>query len=278
MHSKHNKTDELTISVVMSVWNGDNAIDLGLAIESVLNQTKEPHEIIILKDGPVNKAIDQCLDEFAKNPKVKILSLAKNKGRGYARNHAISHAIGDVIFMMDADDISRVDRIEKQINTFLENDFDLLGGYIEEFDKTPGDAGEIREVPLDATNIKKMARYRSPFNHVTLMYRTEFFRKLGGYSDLRYVEDWDLYLRAVHAKGSFGNIPETLVDVRKAIWRRRSLGYFLEEKKILGDAFKRGQISLLVLIISLGVRGLKLIAPAFAIHFIYRTMLRQKIR
>lgn len=267
----------LTIAAVMAVWAGDKPDQIVAAIDSVLAQTRSPDEFIIILDGPVPVQIQDCFTAYATDKRVKIDALVENVGRGGARNHAIGHATSDVIAIMDADDICRPDRFAKQLAYLERHDLDLIGGGIEEFADEPGDIGAVRDVPQHAAAIEKVARFRSAFNHVTLMYRRTFFQKIGGYRALNYVEDWDLYLRAINAGARMGNLPDILVDVRQAISRRNSWSYFYEEIDVLQAAYHRGQFSIFILSASLFVRFVKVLSPSIVLKCLYEFVLRRKI-
>lgn len=265
-----------SISVVMSVWQGDKASQIAEAIDSILVQTHKADEMIIVKDGPVSAAITSCLERYQNHKLIKIYQLKQNSGRGAARNHAIKHAAGEIIVMMDADDISRPERIEQQFRVLRRNHLDILGCFIEEFVTIPGDLKDVRQVPLQQTDIEKMVRMRSAFNHVTLMFSKSFFDKINGYSNLNYVEDWDFYLRSIQAGGKVQNIPLVLVDVRKSVWRRRSYQYLREEISVAFRAFQRRQIPPLLFMFSVILRVGKFLTPAFALNMLYHKVLRQR--
>ena len=264
------------ITVVMAVWRGDEPAQIRMAIDSILHQTHSANEFIIVQDGPVSSDIAAVLHAYKNHPSVQIFPLSVNQGRGPARNHAVKQSTGDVVAMMDADDISRPDRIEKQLRYFCEHNLNVLGGGIEEFDLVAGDRGETRKVPLSGDNIRRVVKFRSAFNHVTLMYKRSFFVQIGGYSNLNFVEDWDFYLRADHAGASMANMADVLVDVRRAMWRRRSVQYLLEEIKVLGMARSRGQIGIGTFISGVLIRTGKFLVPQFLLNLAYRFALRQK--
>ena len=261
----------------MSIWRGDEAHQVKQAIDSILAQNRQPEEFILVKDGPVSENIETCLDSYKHYKLIKILELKTNKGRGEARNHAISHTTSDIIMIMDADDISRKNRIAVQLDTLITRRLDLLGGFIEEFSDKIGDSGTVIYVPLDQKEIEYVVRFRSAFNHVTIMFQKKLFEKINGYSNLNYVEDWDFYLRAVDAGARVANISEILVDVRTAVWRRQSFKYFAEEVTVSYRAFKRRQISLLVFSTTVFLRLGKYITPASILNKLYIKLLRQKI-
>lgn len=263
------------VSVVMSVWSGDKVAQIDAATKSILSQTIVPHEFIIVVDGPVVDEIRVCLQFYSKHPSISVHYLIKNVGRGQARNYAIDRTSGEFVMLMDADDISRPDRLEKQLHHMRLHSLDILGGFIEEFYAVPGDIGERRIVPIDQARIVRMAPFRTPFNHVTSMYRKVFFNKVGGYRSLNFVEDWDFYLRAIYLGGRLGNMPVVLVDVRRAITRRRSAPYFREEIKVLVEAYLRDQIGIVLFLSSLCSRFLKACIPEMLFLLLYKFILRK---
>lgn len=260
----------------MSIYSGDNPDAITAAIDSIINQSRQPEEFIIVIDGPVCDDIWKCIDAYQACTFVQIYTLEKNVGRGLARNHAIEHATGDYVAIMDADDISRSNRFEIQLAFMSKHELDLAGGFIEEFDHTPGDRYDIRKVPLNEDGISSMVKLRSPFNHVTVMYRRSFFERINGYGTLNFVEDWDFYFRSIYAGGHVANMPDILVDVRRAPLRRRNFSYFREEMSVLASAYWRGQISLLMFILSCSVRIIKLIIPQFLFLAIFHLILRNR--
>lgn len=263
------------LSAIMAVYAGDQVDPVEAAIDSIITQTRQPDEFIVVIDGPIGDDLASLLKNYAKRKLITLHPLAENQGRGPARNFAISKARGDVVALMDADDISRPDRFAIQLDFLVANNLDVLGGFIAEFDNVPGDQNVIRRVPLDGAGIRSMVRFRSPFNHVTLMYARSFFEEIGGYSDLNFVEDWDFYLRAVNRKGRVANLPKILVDVRAVQIRRRGWRYFREEIVVLRSAYSRGQLSTLTYFLSIAIRVLKLIMPSFILTILYRTVLRR---
>ena len=96
------------ISVIMSVYNETN-IDLLLSINSILNQTYENLEFIIVDDNPDNKRIKEVLDQQT-DPRIKIIYNKANMGLVFSLNEALKHVNGEFVARMDADDISLQNR------------------------------------------------------------------------------------------------------------------------------------------------------------------------
>ena len=263
------------ISVVMAVWRGDSPDQIAAAIDSVLVQTLKPKEFVVLIDGPVDSTIDICLTRYSERGEITLLRLSKNVGRGGARNHAINATSGQWIAIMDADDICCPTRMARQSDFFMRHEVDVLGGLISEFDQVVGDNVSTRKVPQNHDSICRMLRRRSAFNHVTLMFRREIFDQIGGYRALNCLEDWDFYLRCENVGARFANLDLVLVDVRRALGRRRSVEYLREEMRVMNDAYRRGQFGLADLGVGYVLRVAKLLIPIFLYKFADKHILRR---
>ncbi|MEW6165074.1 MAG: glycosyltransferase [Pseudomonadota bacterium] len=223
-------------SVVMSVYHADNPDFFLQAVDSVLSQTIPPRELIVSVDGPVTPGIEAALSEIEKLPVTRLLRLPENQGPGGARHTAILSARHEIVAIMDADDISLPDRFEQQLGHLESSGADVVGGFIEEFEKVPGDLRRIRRVPLTHGDISRFGKWRQPMNHVTIMFRREAYMRAGGYQALRSIEDYDLYYRLCMTGAKFANIRNVLVFVRggtSILNRRRGLLYLRRELALI---------------------------------------------
>ncbi|CAG0941402.1 partial heptose III glucuronosyltransferase, partial [Anaerolineae bacterium] len=97
------------LSVVIPVYNGEKFI--GRALESVFSQTVPPDEIIVVNDGS-RDGTAQKLAEFG--DRIQVISIP-NGGVANARNVGLKACTGDLIALLDADDIWYPDKLEKQL-------------------------------------------------------------------------------------------------------------------------------------------------------------------
>ena len=232
------------LSVVMSVYKNDDPKYFLEAISSILNQSLPAQEIILAADGPLGESLGAAVTEVAKNPLVSVIWLPENLGLGAARHRSILDCSGDLVAVMDADDLSVQDRFESQLAIFQEIDVDIVGGFIREYSEN-GEA--VRKVPLEHQNIFSSGRNRSPFNHVTVMFKREAYLRSGGYKPIRGVEDYDLWHRMLMGGCRGMNIPKVLVNVRfgaSDIGRRRGLEYLKSCLNLLWDMYQSGYIGL----------------------------------
>ncbi|MCF7906875.1 glycosyltransferase [Patescibacteria group bacterium] len=224
-------------SVCISVYKKDDAEHFRKAIESIVNQTIKPSEIILVVDGPVPEDINKVIDKFKNSLKnFKFIRLSQNKGHAIARQIGIKAADHELVALMDSDDISVSDRFEKQLACFQNNkNLDVVGGQIYEFINSIKNIIGIRCVPLNDSRIKKYLKKRCPFNQVTVMMRKSSTLKAGGYIDWYCEEDYYLWVRMHEIGCNFKNLPDNLVYVRidKETYKRRGgWKYFKSEIKL----------------------------------------------
>lgn len=269
-------------SVLMTVYWKANPEHFSLAVESILNQTVKTDDFVVVCDGPLTPELDTRLEGYsAANPGVfNIVRLPENVGIGRAANEGLQHCRNDLVARMDADDISVSDRCEMQVKRFEENpNLTVLGGMIAEFDQDPEKPFSIREVPTDNEAIRAFARRRQPFNNMAVMYRRSAVLQVGGYRDFRRSEDYDLFLRLLHAGCEAANLDKILVNARvdrDAYSRRASWGTLEGCARSRWYAYKVGYSSLLDVAVCVIGEFVILASPARLQQFIYERFLRKK--
>lgn len=268
-------------SVLMTVYKDDNAEYFDKALISMVNQTKKPDEIVLVKDGPITKNLQEVIDKFDKLYPNLILqvSLPENLGLGLALNEGIKKSKNELLARMDADDISLPTRCEKQVKEFENNPkLDIIGCPVKEFS---GDITNIvgeRNVPLSNDDIYSFARKRDPFNHPTVMFRKSKVLEVGGYSNLRKNQDTDLWIKMLSNGAFCKNLSEYLVYFRfdENTYEKRK--NWLNTKlliKIRWKAFKSGFCTFYdFLIVAIAQIGIYILPTSFQ-KFIYSKILRR---
>ena len=204
-------------SVLMSVYQGENPLYFRESIQSMMDQTVLTNDFVLVCDGPLTDVLEEVIQNFLEDyPSLfQVIRLKKNLGIGRAANIGLQYCKNDLVAKMDADDIASPIRCEKQLAVFSEHpEIVLVGGHIAEFVGEPCCVTSLRKVPLQQSEIISFAKRRMPFNNVTVMYRKSAVTAVGGYSDLRRCEDYDLYVRLLHKGYSAMNIDEPLMYVR----------------------------------------------------------------
>ena len=201
------------ISVIMSVYNAEKY--LKEAIDSILNQTYKNFEFIIVNDCSKDNSWNILKEYEKKNISIKLINNEENLGLTKNLNRALAISKGDYIARMDADDVSELNRFERQI-AFLETheDVDIVGT----FSKDINEFGEIirtRTTPITHIDIIRMLPKFSPMAHPTVMFRKKSLEKIGFYNiKYRTSQDLEMWLRAAGAGLKFYNIPEYLFKYR----------------------------------------------------------------
>lgn len=205
--------EQQLISVVMSVYNGEKY--LAEAINSILNQTYQNFEFIIIDDCSTDNSLE-ILDNYAKkDSRIKIIKKDKNIGiEGFIKNlnYGISIAKGNYIARMDQDDISMIERFQKQLE-FLENnpEISLVGAQINFINENNEIIGERIGATRHNEIVEKITSTIQLFhpvimfrNYLGIKYREKFL----------YCEDYDFYLNFITQGKKLANIDEKLLNYR----------------------------------------------------------------
>lgn len=214
---KNTRERRVEYSVLMTVYVKDNPEYFNLALMSMVNQTKMPDEIVLVKDGPITNELQGVINNIDKNyPNLIVqVQLAKNMGLGLALNEGIKVCKNELLARMDSDDISLPTRCEKQVAEFEKDpSLDIIGCPVIEFVDNPDNKVGKRDVPIDNKSIYKYCRRRDPFNHPTVMYRKSKLNEVGCYGNLRKNQDTDLWIKMLSNGSVCKNLPEYLLLFR----------------------------------------------------------------
>ena len=196
-----------TVSVMIPYYNCKEYIVE--TIQSVLSQSHQNFEIIIVDDGSDPEHADYLKGFLADKPAIRY-AVQNNQGVAAARNHAARLAGGKYFLFLDSDDLILPDYIEKCV-TVLENNPDckLVYPLAEYFDAQEG----LWNLP-DYDGLESLLKgNRIP---IISMHRAEDFVSLGGFDEnLTTHEDWDLWIRLLSNGGTVIRIPEVLFRYRK---------------------------------------------------------------
>lgn len=234
--------DKLCFSVSMCVYHGDNANHFDTAINSVIDQTLKPTELVLTVDGPIPDSLTQVIEKYEEKLEkstvsFKVVYLKENMGHGEARRVCFNHCSYSYIAIMDADDISTNDRFEKEIGAFKANpELTIVGSHVSEFfSDNPTIITAKRRVKLSDKEIKEDLKKRCPMNQPTVMFKKKDVNEVGGYIDWFCNEDYYLWIRLALANKVFMNIDDCLVKMRvdqKSYQRRGGIKYYKSEAKI----------------------------------------------
>ena len=224
------------VSIIMGIYNCEET--LKESIESIINQTYANWELIMCDDCSKDNTLKIAKLYEKKYPdKIKVINNEKNLTLGPTLNKCLNLATGKYISRQDGDDVSKTDRLEKQV-IFLENNrqYDLVGTSMISFDEN----GEYGARKLNPEPEGKDLMRGSTFAHATILIKKEVMDNLGGYSTESYtkqVEDYNLWFRFFQ-KGYRGyNLEEPLYYVRedRNAYKRKSLNRRFNEIRVMAE-------------------------------------------
>lgn len=240
---------ETKYSVLMSIYKKEKPEYFVQSIESMVNQTIMPDEIVIVKDGELTDSLEEVIDKYIdKYPELfNIVTLRDNVGLGRALDEGLKHCKNELVARMDTDDISLPERCELQIMQFNENpELCIVGTMIDEFYDEPDNIVSSRVVPTTNDDIYKFMKRRSPFNHPTVMYKKSEVIRCGGYGKMRRKQDLDLFSRMINNGCIAENINQSLLLFRSNednFKRRKSWSYCKSYIDVQFEIWKRGHCS-----------------------------------
>ena len=199
------------VSVVMSVYNGEKY--LREAIDSILNQTFNNFEFIIIDDGSTDSTLE--IIKSYKDPRIILIS-RENKGLVPSLNEGIKKARGKYIARMDADDISYSDRLFQQVQYMNAHpECIVLSSFIELMDSEgkPLPPWYEERIAINPGQIRSMMIVECCIAHPAVMMRKKNL-PIPTYHDVPSAEDWDLWLRLLRSGEVIHKIPEILLSYR----------------------------------------------------------------
>jgi glycosyltransferase involved in cell wall biosynthesis len=184
-------SDKPTISVIIPVYNGERF--LAEAIRSVLDQTLPPDEVIVVDDGSTDGSA-----ALAGQVAGVLVLRQPNRGVAAALNLGISHARGDLLGFLDADDRWRPDKLERQVEVLRANpELDMVFGYAQQFYQDGKQGGEAEETMISST-------MQAGISYCVMLIRREAFACVGAFVEDPGIHDFlDWYIRAQTARLRF---------------------------------------------------------------------------
>lgn len=270
-------------SVLMSVFYKENPLFFKQSLDSMITQTIKPDEIVLICDGQLSDELNDVIEEYQNKYRewFNVIRFDENKGLGYALKVGVEKCKNDFIARMDTDDISKKDRCEKELNVFKANsNLGIVGSNIEEFSNMIEDVSSIRKVPETHDEIEKFMKKRNPFNHPSVMYKKEEVLKAGNYQDIRFMQDYFLWIDMI-SNGTVGyNIQDNLVSMRANdnLFKRRSGKEYLKIQRKLFEYMKDKKIiNSFEYLTYLSLRSISSMLPNTIRKFLFKNILRKKV-
>lgn len=182
------------VSVIMTAYNSERYI--GEAIESILSQTYQNWELIIVEDGSTDGTL-QIIQKYS-DSRIRLLCNDKNRGTLYSMQKAMSNVRGEYVAILDSDDVSMPRRIEKQVHILqIHPEITLCAAKVNNIIN-----GKIKKIKypqqLQPEKLRFMALFFNPYMvHSTIMFRKkEIENKHIRYARFSYCHDYYFVLQA----------------------------------------------------------------------------------
>ncbi|MEX2489682.1 MAG: glycosyltransferase [Pseudomonadales bacterium] len=276
----HKPNSMTTASVLLSVYHRESADTLNTCMQSLVDQTRMPGRIILVRDGPLNSELETVIEKFANMwPELfQMVNLPENRGLTSALNEGLRRCTTDYVLRMDADDIAAPERFERQL-AFVEDNPDVavLGTAMWEFVDHPGEA-RLKPVKESHAEIVRQLPWRNPVNHATVCYRTEAIKQAGGYPELPLLEDYFLWAKVIKAGYRLHNLPEALYYCRfddATLGRRAGWQNFKNECSLRLWMYRHGLVRLPTLLGAITIQFALRFSPTKLQRRLWRATRRQ---
>ncbi len=271
-------THPIPFSLLMAVYKNDSPEFLAQALDSVVANTCQPAQVVVVKDGPVSPELDRVLEQFSEQLSLDLVSLPVNQGLGPALQAGVLACREEWVARFDSDDICSATRFEEQLDYIAQHpDIDLLGGQIAEFETRPDQSYASRRVPLAQTAIFTFAKSRNPINHMTVMFRKSAVIAAGNYQNDPLYEDYGLWIRMLMNQCSVTNLATVLVYARAGtsmFKRRGGRRYARNEIRFQYHFYKNGFLTFSQFLKNIAVRVPVRLMPNQLRAFVYKRFLR----
>jgi len=197
------------VTVFMAVYN--RAHVLGQAIDSVLAQTFEDFELLVVDDGSTDASVE--LIRAYGDPRIRLVEQGENLGIPRTRNHGLALARGSYLAILDSDDEALPRRLATQVR-FLDRNPDVaaVGGFSKRM-RRDGRPATPALRPTRPRDIRARMLFTTCFKNPTMMARTHAMREFGYREEFVFCQDIDLWSR-MSAKYPLANLPEFLIRYR----------------------------------------------------------------
>lgn len=196
------------VSVIIPTFNSEKYISD--TIISVQNQTYQNWEMLLIDDGSTDET-QTIITSFLTDKRIQFYPLEKNSGTGVARNFGVSKAIGKYISFLDADDLWKPKKLEKQINFMQTQDLPFTFSFYDCIDEQGNSLNRRIEAPRNLSYLQLF--FCNYVGNLTGIYDMEYFGKIS-ISCIRKRQDWMHWLSILKKVKTAKPVPESLAFYR----------------------------------------------------------------
>lgn len=196
------------VSVIIPTFNSEKYISD--TIISVQKQTYQNWEMLLVDDGSTDET-QTIITTFLTDKRIQFYPLEKNSGTGVARNFGVSKAAGKYISFLDADDLWKPKKLEKQINFMQKQNLPFTFSFYDCIDEQGNSLNKRVEAPRNLSYLQLF--FCNYVGNLTGIYDVEYFAKIG-ISSIRKRQDWMHWLTILKKIKTAKPVPESLALYR----------------------------------------------------------------
>lgn len=203
------------ISIIVPVYNSAKYLDQ--CIQSILSQTYENFELLLVDDGSTDGSSDLCDIYASKDQRVKVFH-KQNGGASAARNLGLCNANGEWIAFVDSDDWVHRDFLLKRYEAAIRTNSDVAYCDLELVYETHREYCQAAELNMnESTQVNSWILSRKTYSPILLI-KNEIFKanKLSYLEGLHFCEDFNLILKVLHFAKKVVRVPEALYYYNKS--------------------------------------------------------------
>ncbi len=266
-------------SVLMPLWYKEKNEYIRQSLESMLQQTVAPTEIVLVVDHKLLPETESLLIELqTEYPYTQIHKAEKfdldGKGLGEILAYGVLKCKCEFIARMDTDDIAFKDRCQRELDILISDpSIAIVGGGLQKFTTTPEEIDGYRIPPEQGKKLMEYSKYRNPFNHPTVMFRRQVILQVGNYSALKECEDYELWYRVLKNGYHGYNIQSPVLHYRAGtdmLKRRKNKRFFHQSVKLVLDMKREKYINFLEMSVALGMQVIRFYAPFQINKIVYK--------
>jgi glycosyltransferase involved in cell wall biosynthesis len=237
--------EKITISALVVLSQSDDKNFFMECLNSLHRCVEALDEIVLVFNGLLDNELEKNINLLFRGSNCKLQIIHTNNFYGFAiaLNIGLKHISSDWIMRIDPDDICLVNRVSVFKFLLNFNDFDIFSSSVLLYSRL-NHSIKVKHYPNFTGDYKKYLWLKNPIAHPSSIIKKSIILKHGGYREIPFMEDYDLWLRLSKANASFFNINLPLIkfNVDQLSRRRRRLQVLKSEIKIL--KIKRDSLNL----------------------------------
>ena len=265
-------------SVLLDVCETDKSEWLSVALDSMIQQTEKPSEIVLVQNGPVPDDLTATINRYKEGyPKlVKVLPLPSSMGLGVVIRQGTLACSNGFIAYMEADGYSAPTRIEEEFEALFANKADIVGTNVKEFRESVDEVSGSRAFPETPEEIYKFAKRKMPMAFSSALYKKRMVLACCDYEDCDMVEDYALCIDLLSFCAKGYNVQKPLVYNRlcKENKKNPSGWEYLRAMRLFNTKFfKKGWFRYRDYFFRSTVNEVAFMMPRFVRNFVYNKVL-----